>query len=112
MNCLRLTILLLACAGLGLHAQPGALAPSFNPIDKGTQDAWANGDIMAIAIQPDGKPLVGGAFTTYAGMSRHHIARLNADGSLDTSFKVGSGVYVICARTANRVAVGRAVVIR
>ncbi len=35
---------------------------------------------------PDGKILVGGNFTTYNGIARRALLRLNADGSLDTSF--------------------------
>src|SRR5262249_1856085 len=37
----------------------------------------------------DGKLLVGGSFTTVNGTSRNYLARLNADGSLDTGFMDG-----------------------
>ncbi|MHA3773686.1 hypothetical protein ACXR0O_19295 [Verrucomicrobiota bacterium sgz303538] len=47
--------------------------------------------VRAIAVQPDGKILIGGAFTLYGATSRNRIARLNADGSLDTSFNPGTG---------------------
>jgi uncharacterized delta-60 repeat protein len=50
-----------------------------------------NGDIYAMALQPDGKIVIGGAFTTYNGVARRRIARLNTDGSLDTSFVIGTG---------------------
>jgi uncharacterized delta-60 repeat protein len=36
--------------------------------------------------QPDGKLIVTGAFTRLAGVTRRNLARLNADGSLDTGF--------------------------
>ncbi len=52
--------------------------------------ATANGDVSAIALQPDGKILIGGSFTTYAGVARNHIARLFADGSLDSTFSTAS----------------------
>ncbi len=42
--------------------------------------------VEAIAIQPDGKILVGGYFTEIEGEPRYRIARLNHDGSLDLSF--------------------------
>ena len=42
-----------------------------------------------IAIQSDGKILIAGNFSSVNGMERHNIARLNADGSLDTSFLNG-----------------------
>jgi uncharacterized delta-60 repeat protein len=47
----------------------------------------ANGAaVHAIAVQPDGKIVVGGNFNTLAGQARHHLGRLNADGTLDTAF--------------------------
>ncbi|MEI6690351.1 MAG: delta-60 repeat domain-containing protein [bacterium] len=52
----------------------------------------ANGNVYSIAILPDGNILIGGDFTTYNGVARGYIARLNSDGTLDTSFlSTGSG---------------------
>ena len=51
--------------------------------------AGFNSTVNAITLQPDGKILVGGAFTTYNGFTRGRITRLNADGTRDTSFGVG-----------------------
>ncbi len=48
--------------------------------------------ITTFALQPDGKIVVGGNFTSFNGISRNRIARLNSDGSLDMSFSVGSGI--------------------
>ncbi len=45
-----------------------------------------NGAIVAVAIQPDGKVLVGGDFSTWNGVARPGLVRLLEDGSLDTSF--------------------------
>ena len=42
--------------------------------------------VLSIAIQPDGKILVGGLFTTYKGVTNNFIIRLNSDGTKDTSF--------------------------
>lgn len=42
--------------------------------------------INSIAIQADGKILIGGKFSQYDGVGRSGIARLNTDGTLDTSF--------------------------
>ena len=42
--------------------------------------------VGAIAQQLDGKLVVGGRFSTFHGVARNCIARLNADGSLDTTF--------------------------
>ena len=49
--------------------------------------------VNTLAVQPDGKILVGGRFGTVAGQTRNNIARLNQDGSLDTSFNPGIGAY-------------------
>ena len=63
----------------------GSVDTTFNP-------GWGpNGPIYALAVQPDGKVLLGGSFSTVNGLSRHHIARLNADGSLDATFNPGAG---------------------
>lgn len=42
--------------------------------------------VRAIAFQPDQKILICGDFTTVNGIARRGIARLNADGSLDSGF--------------------------
>ena len=41
--------------------------------------------------QTDNKYIVVGDFNTYQGVSRRNIARINYNGSLDTSFQVGTG---------------------
>lgn len=51
----------------------------------------ANERIGALALQPDGKILITGSFTQYNGTPRNRVARLNADGSLDTTFNPGTG---------------------
>jgi len=48
--------------------------------------AGANGRVLAVAQLPDGKVMIGGEFATVNGIARRGIARLNADGSVDTSF--------------------------
>jgi uncharacterized delta-60 repeat protein len=50
-----------------------------------------NGDVVKIGIQSDGKPIIVGWFSSYNGTNRNRIARLNLDGSLDTSFNIGTG---------------------
>ncbi|HEY0459755.1 MAG TPA: FG-GAP-like repeat-containing protein [Pyrinomonadaceae bacterium] len=56
-----------------------------------TSGTAANGEIRSMVIQPDGKILIGGLLTTYNGTARNRIARLNADGTLDTTFNPGTG---------------------
>ena len=59
-----------------------------NTFDPGT---GANGPIFAVAVQADGKVLIGGDFTTVNGTALTNLARLHANGSVDTSFITGSG---------------------
>ncbi|MFY8035064.1 MAG: delta-60 repeat domain-containing protein, partial [Flexibacteraceae bacterium] len=58
----------------------GSLDATFNP------GIGTNGSVLSIVIQPDGKIIIGGNFTNYDGTVRNRIARLNANGSLDTTF--------------------------
>lgn len=51
-----------------------------------------DGNIETIAIQNDGKLLVGGTFQSFNNIIRKRILRLNSDGTLDNSFVIGSGV--------------------
>jgi uncharacterized delta-60 repeat protein len=52
----------------------------------------ANSSVYDIVQQSDGKVLVGGAFTTWAGTAgRNRLVRLNADGTLDTAFQTNIG---------------------
>lgn len=66
-------------------ATNGSLDVTFNP------GSGANAPVRCVAIQSDGKVLIGGDFTTFNGTSRSRIARLNTDGSLDSGFDPGSG---------------------
>ncbi len=87
----NLLVLLVACV-FGAYAQEGANDPTFNPAAAGfgTGDG-ANGWVEAIALQPDGKAMIGGSFVTYGGAVRYKIARILANGSIDPSFTTGSG---------------------
>ena len=63
----------------------GSVDGSFDP---GT---GANGDVKALDLQADGKVMIGGTFTTFNGTASNRLARLNADGSLDGGFTIGTG---------------------
>jgi len=63
----------------------GSMDVDFNP---GT---GANEVVNSITVQPDGKIIIGGAFTNYNNVGPNFIARLNADGSVDSGFDVGAG---------------------
>lgn len=86
-----------------LH-EDGSLDLDFDP---GT---GFDNDVETIAVQSDGKILVGGPFKTFNDISRPSIARLNADGSLDTSFDPGNGfnhkVQTIVVQPDGKILVG------
>jgi uncharacterized delta-60 repeat protein len=83
----------------------GSLDTSFDP---GTTSA--NNGVRPILVQPDGKILTAGDFTTFSGASRNHLTRLNSDGTLDTSFDVGTGandfVGAIALQPDGRILIG------
>jgi uncharacterized delta-60 repeat protein len=66
------------------------------------------GGVGAIALQPDGKILIGGAFTNILGVARNNIARLNTDGTIDTTFdpNVIGSVSAIAVQADGRIVVG------
>lgn len=70
----------------------------------------ANGQVRSVLIQTDGTILIGGDFTTYNGVARNRVARLNSDGSLDTTFDPGTAlnapVYAMTFATNGQVMVG------
>ena len=53
--------------------------------------AGFDGPLLTLAVQPDGKVLAGGGFSTYNGRLAHKLIRLNPDGSPDTTFLTGAG---------------------
>ncbi len=46
----------------------------------------ASGGITSVALQSDGRILIGGTFSSFNGTSRSIFARINSDGSLDQTF--------------------------
>lgn len=72
-------------------AVAGGLDPSFIPGAGASLNGSAS-NVAAIAVQADGKIVIGGNFTSYDNVSRAYIARVNANGTLDGSFDPGFGV--------------------
>jgi uncharacterized delta-60 repeat protein len=73
-------------------------------------DPNANGDVLALAVEPDGNILVGGTFTTIGGQARNHIARLKPDGSLDSDFdpNADNSVTALAVQTDGKILVAGA----
>lgn len=73
----------------------GTIDPGFN------MGSGFNGTVLDIRPATDGSGdiYVGGLFTYYQGVPANRLIRLNADGSIDTAFNIGTGfddaVYVI-----------------
>jgi uncharacterized delta-60 repeat protein len=76
------------------------LDTAFNP--------GAGGTISAVALQPDGRIVLGGLFTTLAGQTRVRLGRLNANGTLDTGFspQANATVYALAVQPDGRILVG------
>lgn len=87
-----------------LSAQPGALDLSF---DAGDLQGTA---VYALALQEDGRIILGGIFSNIAGQPRANVARLLPDGALDGTFQVGTGfnttVTALCLQPDGKVIVG------
>lgn len=66
--------------------------------------------VLATAVQPDGKVILAGSFTTVLGQSRNNIARLNADGTLDSGFNpnVNGTIWSVVVQADGKVIVGGA----
>ena len=62
-------------------------------------DAKANGTVWALAVQRDGKILLGGEFTTVGGRLRRSLARLHPGGDLDATFAAGTEVAPVWSVT-------------
>jgi uncharacterized delta-60 repeat protein len=88
----------------------GTLDTGFNP---GVGGGLFPG-VFALAIQSDGRILIGGEFSTVNGVGRNNLARLNADGTLDESFNPGTGisggvfpqVHALAVQSDGRIIVG------
>jgi len=72
-----------AFPGLVRLDEDGQVDPGFHCQ---TGDSW-QGRVMDIALQPDGRIVICGFFTSVNGVPCQHLARLNPDGSLDATFK-------------------------
>lgn len=86
-----------------------------NTFNTGTGFNGTLGDIgvHALALQTDGRVIVGGGFSSYNGTSINNIVRLNTDGSIDATFNVGTGfsgnngiVYALALQADGKIIVG------
>lgn len=70
--------------------QNGSIDSSFNSgVGIDNPPGWGG---YTCTLQSDGKIILGGVFTSYAGVSASNIIRLNSNGSIDYSFNSGTGI--------------------
>jgi uncharacterized delta-60 repeat protein len=87
----------------------GTLDTTFNPGTTG-----ANSTVNSLAVQSDGKILIGGAFTTYSGSNTYRLARANTNGTKDLNFNMGalvsinSNVNTIAVQSDGKILIGGA----
>src|SRR5438270_6266072 len=69
-----------------------------------------NGDVNAIAIQTDGRIVIGGTFIGYNGLARGGVARVLGNGALDLSFDSGVGtggnVFALTLQPNGQIVIG------
>src|SRR5438552_14878935 len=82
----------------------GSLDGTFDP---GT---GADAEITAAVLQPDGRIVVAGRFTSFNTFTHNRVCRLNANGSVDQSFGLGDGinntVLALALQSDGRILVG------
>lgn len=69
----------------------GKVDTSYAPVLNGFSTAAPR--VFSCVLQPDGKLVIGGTFAKVGGVTRNNMARLNPDGSLDTSFNPNVSYY-------------------
>ena len=96
---------------LGLLASAAATLRGQSALDGFDPDA--DNLILAVVVQPDGKILVGGAFSAFSpndgpSVTRNGIARLNPDGTLDASFdpNANGNVNAIALQADGKILIG------
>jgi uncharacterized delta-60 repeat protein len=81
----------------------GTPDPGFKTLQGNTFD-----DVSCLLVQPDGRILVGGNFSTLGGQNRSNIGRLNADGTPDISFnpEANARVTTLAMQADGKILVG------
>ena len=95
---------------ISTYSQQGKVDATFNTFDNGLIGDGFDSDVKCMALQADGKLIVGGSFLNFNGATTPRFCRLLADGSKDNSFSVGSGfdgiVYAIAIQLDGKIIIG------
>ena len=67
--------------------------------------AAADSTVYSLALQPDGKILLAGSFTSLGGQPCNYVGRLSAGGTLDSTFPAGPNnlVYSMAVQSDGRI---------
>lgn len=90
-------------SGIALISQEGALDTSFDP----GQGAGGK-SVRALAVQTDGFVIAGGEFTSFDGITRTNLVRLDPRGFVDSSFApvIGGSVNALAVQADGKILVG------
>ncbi len=100
---LRMAVLLFSV----LAARPAAqaqIAGILDPLNAKILGSY----VRTVVLQPDGKIILAGDFTSVLDTPRNNIARLNADGTLDTAFDPGTDgwIYTVVVQPDGKILLG------
>lgn len=84
-----LSLILILCNLSRGFGAAGDLDTPFNP--------GVNNGPVAVAVQPDGRMLLGGQFTQIGGVARTWIGKINGDGTRETAFTTTVDDQVFCS---------------
>lgn len=84
----------------------GSMVYAQSPLDG--LEVNVNGSIADIAVQADGKIIIGGSFTQVNGVNRNYLARLNANRTVDTTFNPNpnASVYTLLIQPNGKILIG------
>jgi uncharacterized delta-60 repeat protein len=76
----------------------------------GSSSYGVSGTVWTLALDSDGRVVIGGDFTSVGGVTRMHVARLNSNGAVDGSFlptnTLNGSVLALAVQTNNAVVIG------
>jgi uncharacterized delta-60 repeat protein len=106
-------LLLVMLSVLLLLTGEGTCFAANGDLDTTFLDPQVNNTVHALALQPDGKVLIGGEFSTVGPIptTMNHVARLTSTGGFDSSFLFNPGVgywdvYALALQSDGNVLIG------
>ncbi|MCX6822413.1 MAG: hypothetical protein NTX91_00250, partial [candidate division SR1 bacterium] len=107
---IKMVLLFMGFFGILLHMNTSAVYVAVDTTFATKEPVGFNAQVSAMAVQSDGKIIMGGSFTTYRGVSKNYIIRLASNGTIDTGFNIGIGlnssVMAIAIETGGKIILG------